>query len=343
MIKSKYTLSNLLLMMVAMLLLPACGQAKLSERQEVKSFIAEMVQKHHFPEKSLQKLFDNVELRDDIIAAMSRPAESKPWYKYRPIFVTSARTQAGVEFYQKYESDLKRAEKTYGVPAEVIVAILGVETRYGQYRGAYPVLDSLATLAFNYPRRASFFKKELEAYLLLTKEENFDPAKIKGSYAGAMGHPQFIASSYRSYAIDFSGDGKRDLIDNPVDAIGSVANYFKRHGWQSGQPVATKASADAQVIAKYGTGRAVKPSRKVKQWQKLGLNTAYRGDRNAKATFLSLEGKQGPETWLGFNNFYVITRYNHSALYAMAVYQLSEKIKDARIASLKEDGEEQEA
>lgn len=326
-------LARAVLLMSTLSLVPACGQAKLSDREDVRDFIGEMVNKHGFSAKPLTKLFDQAKIREDIIKAISRPAESKPWYKYRPIFVTKSRTDAGVTFFKRYEKELRRAEATFGVPAEIIVAIIGVETRYGQYRGSYPVLDSLTTLAFEYPKRASFFKKELEQYLLLTKEEKFDPAALKGSYAGAMGHPQFISSSYRHYAIDFSGDGKRDLLENPVDAIGSVANYFKRHGWQTNQPIVAKATATEKVIDKYGTDRAQKPARDVKSWQKLGLTSPYQGNLNAKATFLSLEGKNGPETWLGFDNFYVITRYNHSALYALAVYQLSQKIKHATIAS----------
>jgi membrane-bound lytic murein transglycosylase B len=216
------------------------------------------------------------------------------------------------------------------VPAEIIIAIIGVETRYGQHAGRYRVIDSLSTLAFDYPPRSKFFRSELKQYLLMTRDENVDPLSLYGSYAGAMGQPQFISSSYRRYAIDFDGDGKRDIWQNSADAIGSVANYLSIHGWQRGQPVTaqlTDKPGDASLL-----NRSLEPYVKVAELTKEGLKLPLALPDNEDVTLMSLEGAKGDEYWLGMNNFYVITRYNHSALYAMAVYQLSQAIRKKRYA-----------
>lgn len=229
-----------------------------SDKKAVKIFIKEMVKKHKFNKQYLEKLFSKAKIYDSILEAIARPAEAKPWYQYRPIFVTKRRAQGGIDFWKKNADALTRAEKEYGVPAEIIVAIIGVETRYGKHAGSYPVFDSLATLAFAYPPRAKFFKSELEHFLLMAREEGFEAHKLQGSYAGAMGMPQFISSSFRRYAIDFDGDGKRDLWNNPTDAIGSVANYFRKHRWKKGQPITHKVEVHGKNYKKLIT-KSLKP------------------------------------------------------------------------------------
>jgi membrane-bound lytic murein transglycosylase B len=276
-------------------------------------------------------LLGQARFRSDIIEAMRRPAEAKPWYKYRPIFVTMARTRAGVQFWRSNEALLERAEREYGVAPEIIVAIIGVETRYGGYTGKHRVLDALSTLAFGYPKRAPFFRKQLEEFLLLTREEEVDPLKAKGSYAGAMGMPQFIPSSYREYAVDFDADGKRDLWNSTADAIGSVANYFRRHGWRDGEQVTLKARVRQRpddALAEAG----LKPSLPMQRLAGMGVEVKDSPPGDTLVSLVRLENRNGEEYWLGLQNFYVITRYNHSALYAMAVYQLSREILAERSA-----------
>jgi len=326
------------LAMSALLTLPAIASIPLdeqavAERDDVKTFIQEMVDKHNFDSKKLTSLFKDVKLKQKIVDAISRPAEGKPWHQYRPIFVTNTRINEGVTFWNENETLLKAAEEKYGVPPEIIVAIIGVETRYGRHKGGYRVMDSLSTLAFAYPKRAKFFRSELEQYLLLTREEKLNPMDINGSYAGAMGKSQFISSSYRNYAVDFDGDGKRDLWNNNADAIGSVANYFKRHKWQTGGVVAAPAivgSNHIQVLVKEG----YKPHSTVAELRKRGATAKSKVDPDALAALIELKLMAGREYWLGLNNFYVITRYNHSPLYAMAVHQLGQAILKKRGAAL---------
>lgn len=304
---------------------PALSTANTAERQDVKSFIDKLTAKHDFDRAELDKLFEKIEIQQEIIDAMNRPYEAKPWHEYRPIFVTETRINEGAQFLQENWDTLKRAEEKYGVPVEIITAILGVESRYGRYRGKYRVADSLATLGFDYPRRSKFFLKELEEFLLLSREEKFDPLAIVGSYAGAMGKPQFISSSYRMYAVDFDGDGIRDLLENTEDAIGSVGNYLARHGWQRGQPIATKVTATQSKPSEMG--RFKKPKTEIKQWRNKGFEPEDSIADTLPAELIVLQNKQTQEYWLGLQNFYAITRYNHSSLYAMAVYQLSQNIK----------------
>jgi len=258
------------------------------------------------------------------LEAIARPAERKPWKDYQPIFLTSKRIKQGVEFWQQHQTVLAKAEKQFGVPAEIIVAIIGVETFYGQRSGNYPVLDALATLGFDYPPRAEFFRKELEQYLLMSREENIDPRELKGSYAGAMGMPQFISSSFRAYAIDFDGDGKRDLWNSTADAIGSVANYFSRHGWSRGEQVITPANV-SKAMDDIGD-KQMKPYMAVAEFKRMGVKPQASFGDTEQATLLKLEGSEGDEYWMGLNNFYVITRYNHSPLYALAVFQLAQAV-----------------
>ena len=328
----KATLFILLSLMISL----ASAQAnKLSERDDINQFINEVANKHNFDKQRLNKWFDQTELQPKIIEAISRPAEKKlKWHEYRKIFVKPNRIEKGVAFWKKHEATLLRAEKEFGVPPHIITAIIGVETRYGEYKGRHRVMDALTTLGFDYPKRSKFFKSELEQYLLLVHEEDIDPFSIKGSYAGAMGIPQFISSSYRHYAVDFDGDGKRDLWNNPVDAIGSVANYFKKHGWKAGQQVVLPAS----ISGKNGQAlidKGIKPHTDIDTFAAKGVVSDIKDHDplSDKAALVELQQVDNKEYWLAFDNFYAITRYNHSALYAMAAHQLSLEIKKAHNAS----------
>ncbi|HUT41712.1 MAG TPA: lytic murein transglycosylase B [Gammaproteobacteria bacterium] len=297
---------------------------------QARTFIEAMVAKHGFSQDALQDLFSQTERRDDILELMSKPAEKRlQWYEYRKIFLTQDRIDGGVRFWQQHADDLADAAATFGVDPQIIVAIIGVETRYGGNTGRHRVIDALATLAFDYPPRSEFFTSELEQYLLLAREEQIDLLKTTGSYAGAMGYGQFIPSSYRRYAVDFDANGRRDLWDSPRDIIGSVANYFKAHGWEQGQPVAVRASVSGdawEAVLKLG----YKPNTVLDALRHDGVTPVQPLPDTLTAALIQFDQQDGPEYWLGFNNFYVITRYNHSPLYAMAVYQLSEEIRAAR-------------
>lgn len=295
------------------------------ERPVVKTFVDEMVKKHHFNKDELVAWFSDATKRQSIIDAMMRPAEGKPWNEYRPIFLKDKRITLGVDFWKRNRKLLEKAEQQYGVPAQIIVAIIGVETYYGRQIGRYPVLDALATLGFDYPPRAKFFKSELEQFLLLARDEKLNLKETKGSYAGAMGMGQFISSSYRHYAVDFDEDGQRNLWQT-TDAIGSVANYFKRHGWATGEPVIVKAQSNGRSHEK--EGRMMRPHRSIKSFREQGLSFESKlKARDNEAVLVKLNGKDGIEYWIGLHNFYVISRYNHSPKYSMAVFQLSEEIK----------------
>ena len=312
-------------MLPLLCLLPVTVFANYSEREDVRQFIAEMAEKYGFDREQLLDTFSQVEKKDWVLEAIARPAEkTKTWADYRSIFITSARIEQGVDFLRRHRDTLARAEQTYGVPAEIITAIIGVETFYGTRSGSTRVLDSLATLGFDYPPRSRFFLKELEQFLLLAREENLDSTEILGSYAGAMGMPQFISSSYRHYAVDFDGDGKRDLWNNPADVIGSVANYFQRHGWNKGKPIVSRASVAAPD--RIDNINELKPNTSIGLLRHRGVTPEQSLGDDEMASLFRFDGNDGDEYWLGLNNFYVITRYNHSALYAMAVYQLSREI-----------------
>lgn len=299
----------------------------------VKEFVDEMSTKHGFDHAELMTLMRGARFRGDIIKTMRKPAEGKAWHQYRPIFVTLSRSKDGARFWQENEELLDRAEKEFGVAPEIIVSIIGVETRYGRFAGKHRVLDAISTLAFGYPKRAKFFRKQLEEFLLLGREEDIDLNASKGSYAGAMGMPQFIPSSYRKYAVDFDGDGKRDLFHSKADIIGSVANYFKRHGWKNGAPVAlktttTKTPAGIEPAEK----RPEKPKTPLGDLTAKGISVDADLPADTVTSLLRLENKNSDEFWVSLHNFYVITRYNHSNLYAMAVYQLSQEILALREA-----------
>lgn len=312
-------------------MLSACLSAKPNplERDDIQTFINEMVSEHNFKRAELENVFKQVNLREDIIETMTHPAEGKPWHQYRPIFLTEKRINGGVKFWQENAELLARAEQKYGVPAELIVSIIGVETFYGRHAGKHRVIDALSTLAFDYPPRSKFFSKELQHYLLMTREESIDPMEMLGSYAGAMGQPQFIPSSFREYAVDFDKDGKRDLWTNHADIIGSVANYFSRHKWQTGGSVAFPAKVKGERHNDM-FGKGLKPKFTAGELKKYRVKTTAKLAKEEPVALLKLDGTKGPEYWVTLNNFYVITRYNHSPLYAMAVYRLSEAIRSAR-------------
>jgi membrane-bound lytic murein transglycosylase B len=297
--------------------------------QPIQQFIDEMVAEHKFDHGELTQLFKNSRKYQSIIDAISRPAEAKPWYEYREIFVNRERVRGGVLFWNENAEVIEQVAQTYKIPPQIMVAIVGVETRYGKHKGRYPVLDSLSTLAFAYPPRAKFFRSELKHYLLMTREEKFDPLEHKGSYAGAMGIPQFISSSFRHYAVDFDKDGKRDLWESVADAIGSVGNYFKQHGWKEGQPIAHKVSVSG---LKYRSllDKSLKPKYTPEQLRLAGVALPNGLPADLKGTLIELDTGDGPEYWAVWHNFYVISRYNHSALYSMAVFQLSNQIVDTR-------------
>mgnify|MGYP003701596097 FL=1 len=308
---------------------PGCA-GDFQDNPDTRAFIEEMEQRHQFDREELEALFEQAKKRDDILEAISRPAEkTKPWHEYRSIFLTPKRIDGGVSFWKENEDILKRAEQAYGVEAAVIVAIIGVETRYGANTGSYRVIDALSTLAFEYPPRSKFFRSELEQFLILAREEDVDVRKAKGSYAGAMGYGQFIPSSYRAYAVDFSEDGKRDLWGNMDDIIGSVANYFNRHGWQAGKAVASRLSGNAPASG-FQVSENIKPGKKTAgDYAQAGITTDPPLPADQAVALLEFEQTNGPEYWLTTKNFYVITRYNRSPLYAMAVYQLSKAIQEA--------------
>lgn len=295
-----------------------------------KDFAQYMAKAHGFTQDYISGVLSKVEKRQSILDAMSRPAEGKDWYEYRPIFLTEKRISGGVEFWSKYQDLLESAEKKYQVPAEIIVAIIGVETYYGKRQGSYPVLDAISTLAFHYPKRAKFFASELEQYFLLSREQAWDLTKNKGSYAGAMGMGQFIPSSYRHYAVDFNGDGAINLFNSHADAIGSVANYFHKHHWKLGEPVVEFLPKVNKSIAIDFKNTKLKPQFSVKAIEKAGIDLTM-GEPDDIAGLYYFKQKSRNDIWVGYHNFYVITRYNRSPLYAMAVHQLSQEIKKAKV------------
>ena len=291
-------------------------------------FIDEMVAKHQFRRGELESVFAHAQHLPAVIEAISRPATTKPWLEYRVAFVNQKRVRLGLEFWNKYRHSLRRAEQKYGVPQEIIIAVIGVEAIYGQNAGNFLVLDALTTLAFDYPRRADFFRGELENYLLLAREQQFDLLAIRGSYAGALGIPQFMPGSYRNYAVDFNGNHKIDLLREDQDAIGSVANYLRGYGWIRGEPVAVRAQVGDEICL-----GEIRVPRSLAEWA-VGVvpGVDFAPDKSARLIDFTVEA--GKEFWLAFNNFEVITRYNNSDFYAMSVFQLAEEIKAARKASL---------
>ena len=309
-----------------------------TETPEGREFVREMAERYGFEAGYVTELLAGAQRRDSILDAISRPAEKTlEWFEYRRIFMREERIEQGVDFLRQHREAFERAEIEYGVPAPVIAAIIGVETWYGTYKGKYRVLDALATLAFDYPPRSRFFRSELVQYLLMTREQGFDPLELTGSYAGAMGYGQFISSSYRHYAIDFDDDGVADILTNPVDAIGSVANYFHAHRWQAGEPVAERVDNNLPEASPL-LSRELKPELTVNDYRQAGMVPEADVSGEAKARAIRLVGENGPEFWLTYHNFYVITRYNHSHLYAMAVHQLAGALEARAEQAEEKDG-----
>lgn len=309
------------------LIAPLPALAYYHQHPRAEEFIAEASAEYQIDASEIRSWLAQTERLESVLEAIARPAEKvKEWDEYQDIFLTQRRINSGRAFLQEHARLLAAAEQQTGVDKHIIAAIIGVETFYGTRQGNYRVLDSLATLAFDYPTRPLFWR-ELKAFFALTRTEQLDPASIKGSYAGAMGYGQFIPTSYLHYAVDGDGDGKRDLWGNPADAIFSVANYFKRHGWKPGEPVTQRVrvkGSDYQAVV----NDQLKPKWTVAELRALGvIPTHNQGADSRSANLIQLQGKKGAEFWLGEHNFYVITRYNHSRLYAMAVYQLSEALR----------------
>jgi len=327
--------------LVAGVLLYEPAAADYGNRDDVRAYVSETAAAHAFDPEVLMALFAEARRKQSVLDAISRPAERvKPWHEYRAIFLTPDRIAQGAAFWRENEEVLSRAAVEFEVDPRIIVAVIGVETRYGRNAGSYRVLDALATLSFDYPPRSKFFRNELTEFLLLAREEDKNPRELTGSYAGAMGYGQFIPSSFRAYAVDFDGDGVRDIWNSPSDAIGSVGNYFHRHGWRGGGiavlPVQTSAEvpegvANASLKLKYSVG----------ELRAMGVRIPDMSEDLAEdtpAALFRMETEEGPQYWLGLHNFYVITRYNRSRLYALAVVQLGNAIaetvsKDATMAS----------
>lgn len=300
-----------------------------ADHPKASAFVEHMAAKHGFDKEQLRLTLNKAEKKQKILDAIARPAEkSKPWHEYRQIFLDDTRINLGVKFWNDNAETLAKVAQQYNVEPAIIVAIIGVETRYGSYMGSYRVLDALTTLGFDYPPRADFFAGQLEQFFLLAREQNQNPLELTGSYAGAMGYGQFIPSSYRHYARDFDGDGIADIWHNKQDAIASVANYFKAHGWQQGAPVTTKVKL-SETISAAELNSIARPTTAVSVWQEKGVLVPEGVDTDAPAALMEYDQPQSKEYWLGFNNFYVITRYNRSRMYALAVWQLSEAIREA--------------
>jgi membrane-bound lytic murein transglycosylase B len=325
---------NLLPLAVLLLSLAFPAYAGYDDRDEGEAFVRRMVSKHNFKAEEVRDVLDDAEEMDDILEAISRPAEGLPWHRYRAIFLRPDRIEGGARFKQQHAASLAAAEAKYGVPAEIIVAIIGVETLYGQKVGTYRVLDALATLGFDYPKRGDFFRSELENFLLMCREEKLDPRQPVGSYAGAMGLPQFMPSSFRAYAVDFNGNGKRDLWAEPEDVIGSVANYLAERGWKRGQLIAAQVVGDTDEAEDFKPSR-LDPLHRYGEIVKAGVrtNSNLAAESDMPAGVLELEGEDDDEYWVALKNFFVITTYNRSPLYAMAVFQLSQAIRGAEAAS----------
>jgi len=296
------------------------------QREDVRKFIDSMVENHSYDRTSLMNALQAAKSRQSILDAISNPAErTLDWTAYRNIFLTRKRVAAGADFWREHRGELRRISEETGVSREILVGIIGVETYFGRITGNYRVIDALATLAFDYPPRSGFFTRELEQFLLLVREEGMDAIDATGSYAGAMGAPQFMPSSYRAYAVDSSDDGKRDIWSNWSDVIGSVANYFVAHGWEADNDVVTQAT-----LGSVWTGPLPKNTLKATETvdslstQGVMFSTTMPGDHESQ--LLTLKGKNDTEHWVGFHNFFVITRYNRSVMYALAVHQLGQEI-----------------
>jgi len=308
-----------------------------AKRSDVAEFAHEAAKRTGVSVKQISQWLGDAQYKQSIIDAITRPAEAKPWPEYRAIFMTPKRIAAGVAFWNDNAAELDRISQKYGVSPAIIMGILGVETFYGRHVGTYRVLDALATLGFDYPRRGAFFRKQLIAYIRLARKDHIDLTKEVGSYAGAVGLPQFIPSSYLAYGVDGDGDGRCDLWHSNADVFASVANYFVKHGWGQGEPVAFRVDiGKAKVDDLLNTGRDLAPKTTLDQLRARGVKIPADVDvpGDFKVMLFTLTGPDHVEYWVGLNNFYVITRYNHSVLYAMAVWQLSQAVAKQHEAEL---------
>ncbi len=301
-----------------------------TKKKEVLSYIDLVSKKNNLDHADLMQLFKGVHTQHRVLKLMQSPAEAKPWEDYRKIFITERRIKKGVEFWKNNSEIFEEVENAYGVPKEILLAIIGVETSYGGNIGSFPVFDTLVTLGFGYEKRSKFFLSELTQLLLLAKNENLRIHQLKGSYAGAMGLGQFMPSSYRHYAIDFNKDGRRDLWKSYPDIIASVANYFKQHGWEEERPIALQIEVDDEDLSfQPFLKKGMKPTIDLSHFKSISSVSNILATNEEKVSFYEFKIGAEKQYWIGFNNFYVITRYNHSPLYAMAVLQLSREIGDA--------------
>lgn len=323
----------LLLLAIA---LGASGPARALDvkRADVKAFIEEVSARDHLKKAWVTKLLRAAEMRPAVIEAMTRPAERvRAWFEYRAIFVTERRIKDGREFVAAHRAELEAATRATGVPGEIIAGIVGVETSFGRIMGNYRVIDALATLGFEYPARGAFFRGELEQFLLLAREEKFDPLGVTGSYGGAMGAPQFIPSSYRAFAVDGDGDGRVDLWRSWPDIIASVAHYFSAHGWHPGEPIVASATLWDPDIEGLPAGHLDLNDR-IDTLRERGVLFETTLAADSPAVFLALKDADAPTYRVGFHNFWVITRYNHSSMYALAVAELAEALAVAPAPAL---------
>ncbi|WP_374352895.1 lytic murein transglycosylase B [Chitinimonas sp.] len=302
---------------------------RLSEREDISRFIDELVTQEGFDRTALAGQFDQVQLKPHILDILDRPSTSRPYYEFRPNFVNASRIRAGVAWWQGHAALLEAVSQKYGVEPEYLLAIIGVETMWGKNTGSFRVMDALTTISFGYPRRAEFFRKELREFLLMARTEHADPLSFHGSYAGAMGMPQFMPSSFRAYAQDWDGDGQHDIWNNPGDILASVANYFAQHGWMQGAPLVAPAVVDPDRIAPLVEDK-FNLHYKLSELADYGVSAATAQSGDPLAVLVPLETSAGTTRyWLGLGNFYVITRYNRSTLYAMAVHELAQAMKAA--------------
>jgi membrane-bound lytic murein transglycosylase B len=297
-------------------------------RPEVRAFIQEMVQRHGFVERELDYIFARTRRLDVALKAVATPASARAWTEYRANFVNERQIGAGTEFWRTHQAALARAAKEYGVPEEIIVAIIGIETFYGRHTGRWRVIDALTTLAFDYPPRAPYFRGELENYLVISRERGNDIFAVRGSWAGAIGIPQFMPGSYMKFAVDFDADGRIDLSGNPTDAIGSVANFLRQHGWKPGGTIVLGADVQGDAYRPNADG-TVLPRHGLDELAKAGVTAKpAEAPPGAKVALIELETPGRPSDFrLGFDNFYVITRYNRSSFYASSVADLAAALR----------------
>lgn len=314
--------------LVCLLLSQICSADKaLLERKEAQLFMDKMVKQYHFDRKQLRSILAASQFQPKIIESMDKPYEKKTWDIYKALFLTEQRVEGGIEFWRKNQHVLREIEKKYGVPPEIIVAIIGVETLYGQKQGTYRVLDALTTLAFYYPKRSEFFTKELGEFLLLCREQHVAADKYVGSYAGAMGKPQFMPSSYRFYAVDFNGKGTRDLMNNDQDVVASIANYFHKHGWKNKEAIVEPVAVNGSHYKTLMTNSR-KPDYTLQHLLEAGVKPVEPvTNPSCKVGLIELTTPMGQEYWMAHPNFYVITRYNTSPQYALVVYLLSQQLQ----------------